>query len=302
MPFIKLLLVLGVIFIAAFFVTLFSGIINIAATSPDPPPMDLVLINGMKNSVRFHAQGIKPHDLKARRMITSGEELYQGLCAICHGGPDSPPSAIGQGLNPPAPPLNNEPAKWTGAQVYWIVKNGIKMTGMPSFGGSHDSSDLWDIVAYVMKIPTLSSEAARKSLDFSPEMDSSKKVMVLTDKGIGPIKTIALGPIDQKRSTTGSKIFNRSCTSCHLLDAPITGPALRSEALSHSPEFIMNMLVNTVEMVDKDPVVKESMGHYGFLKMPPAKLDSARARAILEYLRTAAAMSPALSSPALPAP
>jgi len=78
------------------------------------------------------------------------------------------------------------------------------MTGMPSFGGSHDSSDLWDIVAYVMKIPTLSSEAARKSLDFSPEMDSSKKVMVLTDKGIGPLNH-CLGPIDQKLSTPDQK-------------------------------------------------------------------------------------------------
>ena len=296
---IKFLIILCVVFVVAFFITLFSGIISIAVKSSDPPLMDLVLISGMKHSVRFHARGIKPPDLKARQMITSGEELYQGLCAICHGGQDALPSALGQGLNPPAPPLNNEPAKWTAAQVFWIMKNGIKMTGMPSFGISHDSSDLWDITAYVMNVP---SGTAHKSLDRSTSDDSSDRAMVLADKGIGPIKTITLGTIDQKLSTTGSKIFNRSCTSCHLLDAPITGPALRSEALSHSPEFIMNMLVNTVEMVGKDPFVNKTMARFGNLKMPATKLDGAKARAVLEFLRTAAAMSPVQSSPRRLAP
>jgi mono/diheme cytochrome c family protein len=288
---IKLFIILGVIFIAAFFIVLFSGFINIAATNPDPHPMDLVLSNGMKNSVRFHARGIKPPNLETPRMITSGEELYQGLCVLCHGGPDAAPTAIGQGLNPPAPPLNNEPAKWTAAQIYWIVKNGIKMTGMPSFGISHDSSDLWDIVAYIMKMPSLSSKKAHASDAPARSVDSATKAASMSDKGIGRIKMVSLGPIDPKLVSSGLKIFNRSCTSCHLLDAPISGPALRSEVSSRSPEFIMNMLVNTAEMEAKDPIVKESIHRYGGSEMPATGLDSAKARAILEYLRMAAAQN-----------
>jgi mono/diheme cytochrome c family protein len=218
-------------------------------------------------------------------MITSGEELYQGLCAICHGGPDAAPTAIGQGLNPPAPPLNNEPAKWTAVQVFWIVKNGIKMTGMPSFGNSHDSSDLWDIVAYIMKMPSLSSEKTHASDAPALSVDSATKAVSMSDKGIGRIKMVSLGPVDPKLASTGLKIFNRSCISCHLLDAPITGPALRSEISSRSPEFIMNMLVNTNEMVRKDSIVKETMSRFGNLKMPATGLDSSKARAVLEFLR-----------------
>jgi mono/diheme cytochrome c family protein len=291
MPTIKLFIILGVIFVAVFFITLFSGFINIAATNPDPPPMDWVLSSGMKSSVRFHARGVKAPDLKARRMITSGEEFYQGLCALCHGGPDADaaPSSLGQGLNPPAPTMNNEPAKWTGAQIYWIVKNGIKMTGMPSFGNSHDSSDLWDIVAYIVKMPSLSSDKTHASDTPARSVDSATKAASSSDQGIGPIKMVPLRPIDQKLSNTGLKIFNRSCTSCHLLDAPISGPALRSEVSSRSPEFIMNMLVNTAEMEAKDPIVKESIHRYGDSEMPATGLDSAKARAVLEYLRTAAA-------------
>ena len=284
---VKLLIFLGVVSVAAFFITLFSGFINIAATNPDPPPMDLVLINGMRNSVRFHARSIRQPNLESQRTITSGEELYQGLCAICHGGPNASPSAIGQGLNPPAPSLNNEPAKWTAAQVFWIVKNGIKMTGMPSFGNSHDSSDLWDIVAYIMKIPSLSSNTALKSGGPAHTLDSTAKASSSSDKGIGPIKMVSLGPIDQNLSQSGLKIFKRACSSCHELDAPMAGPGLRSACSSRTPEFIMNIMLNPFEMEEKDPIVKEMVTRFGDLKMPATGLDSAKARAVLEYLRAA---------------
>ncbi len=107
------------------------------------------------------------------------------------------------------------------------------------------------------------------------------------DKGIGPIKALALAPVDAKLAEQGKGIFNGKCAACHGLDKDQAGPALGSILKDRTPEFVMNMLLNTAEMEDKNETIKKLAAKFG-MPMPPPGLTQEQARAILEYLRTTA--------------
>jgi cytochrome c len=105
------------------------------------------------------------------------------------------------------------------------------------------------------------------------------------NKGIGPIKEVKLGPLDQKLADEGKTTFGTVCISCHSLDKRLVGPPLGKVAKERSPEFIMNFLLNTAEMAPKDPIIKKLIGEYG-VTMPQPNISEKQARAILEYLRS----------------
>ena len=106
------------------------------------------------------------------------------------------------------------------------------------------------------------------------------------DKGIGPIKELKLGQIDQKMANDGKAIFTAKCMVCHTLDQKIIGPPLRNVTKTRSPEFIMNMILNPVNMEKDDPIAKEQHKKYIATPMLDQKFTEAQARALLEYLRT----------------
>jgi len=108
------------------------------------------------------------------------------------------------------------------------------------------------------------------------------------DLGIGPVKSVELGPLDKKMSDKGKAIFNNKCMICHDLDQAKIGPTLRNVTKARTPEFIMNMLVNTVQMQKQNATIKELIKKYNNIIMTPPMLDQDQARSVLEYLRSVA--------------
>lgn len=106
----------------------------------------------------------------------------------------------------------------------------------------------------------------------------------LKNKGIGPIKSLTLSAIDEKLATDGEKIFATKCSACHKFDEKVVGPPLAGVTKRRSPEWIMNMILNTNEMVEKDPIVKSMIAEY-MTKMTFQDVSQQDARAILEYFR-----------------
>ncbi len=105
------------------------------------------------------------------------------------------------------------------------------------------------------------------------------------EHGIGPIKSeIKLGPIDEKLAMEGEKYYKMKCMSCHKLDQRYVGPPLRGVTTFRKPEFIMNMILNPSEMIQRHPIAKGLLAQY-FTMMTPQGLDEQQARAVLEYLR-----------------
>ena len=105
--------------------------------------------------------------------------------------------------------------------------------------------------------------------------------------GIGPVEEIQIDGIDQRLAGAGQRIFQNKCTKCHLLDKPLLGPPLRDVAGRRTPEFIMNVILNTQEMVMRHPALQEYHKQYN-IYMTAQGIDRAGARALLEYLRQVA--------------
>lgn len=107
----------------------------------------------------------------------------------------------------------------------------------------------------------------------------------MQNKGIGPVTSVALAPIDSKLAKEGEKAFEQKCTACHKLDKRRVGPPLSGVTKRRTPEWIMNMIMNPTEMLEKDPIAKALLAEYS-TQMANMSVTEAEARAILEYLRT----------------
>jgi cytochrome c551/c552 len=105
------------------------------------------------------------------------------------------------------------------------------------------------------------------------------------ENGIGPIKELALGAIDQNLVSQGNKIFNMKCMACHKLDTRDVGPPLRNVTKKYTPVYMMNYLLNTTEMQRKDPLMQKLVAEYKII-MPDQVLTREDARALLEYFRS----------------
>jgi mono/diheme cytochrome c family protein len=80
------------------------------------------------------------------------------MCATCHGAPGKEPEELARGLNPPAPDLAHSTVDLSPSEMFLIVKNGIKMTGMPAWGPTHSDSTIWAMVAFLQRLQTLTPE------------------------------------------------------------------------------------------------------------------------------------------------
>src|SRR5207237_2238623 len=88
--------------------------------------------------------------------IRAGIRSDQAMCRVCHGRPGEESPPIREGLNPQPPKLDSERIrKRADAELFWVIKNGIRMTGMPAFGKTHKDQDVWSIVAFVRYLPTM---------------------------------------------------------------------------------------------------------------------------------------------------
>ncbi len=160
---IVLTLVAGIVIaVVVALVVINSGAYDVAATVPHHAMTERALSSMMDNSVRHHASGIALSPTFSNPDLDEGFEHYQKMCVTCHGAPGVEKSEVGQGLNPPAPDLSESVADLSPQEVFWILKNGIKMTGMPAFGPTHDEEKLWDLTAFVKHLPRMTPEQYRE--------------------------------------------------------------------------------------------------------------------------------------------
>lgn len=108
------------------------------------------------------------------------------------------------------------------------------------------------------------------------------------EHGIGPITApVELGAVDQGMAALGAEVFEVKCSACHKTTERYVGPELGGVTARRSPAFILNMILNPQEMIDRHPVVKGLLAEYMSF-MPNQGLTEQEARQVLEYLRTQA--------------
>jgi cytochrome c len=108
------------------------------------------------------------------------------------------------------------------------------------------------------------------------------------ENGIGPVKEkVVVGPVDPALAAKGKALFEAKCSMCHKMDTVYVGPALGEVTGRRTPTYIMNMILNPQEMVERHPVAKQLLAER-MTFMANQNLTVDEARAVLEYLRTQA--------------
>lgn len=133
-----------------------SGLYDIGA---DDHHTKIVLsaIERLRNrSIEVRAQAVEVSAFEDPKRVAAGAQRYAALCVGCHLAPGVTKSDIRAGLYPHPPNLAQEDIKDT-RRAFWIVKHGIKMSAMPAWGKSLDDATIWDIVAFVRKMPEMTA-------------------------------------------------------------------------------------------------------------------------------------------------
>ena len=144
------LVVIGVVF--------WTGSYDVAATNPPGRMEKKFAAFALNRAIRKRAPvrtnpSSKPEDIRA------GLAHYKENCLDCHGAPGVEESEFGGGLNPPAPDLTLPSVqRMRDGELFWVVSNGIRMTGMPAFSPTHKEEEIWKIVAFVRHLPEITKE------------------------------------------------------------------------------------------------------------------------------------------------
>lgn len=137
--------------------TIYLGLPDVAATTPHWTITEWMLSTTMENAVRRRAADLAvPADLEDPARIRAGASAYDGMCVGCHAAPGVEAGVVAEGLLPPPPELAEEAGHWEDAELFWITKHGIRMTGMAAFGPTHADAEIWDVVALLRRLPELS--------------------------------------------------------------------------------------------------------------------------------------------------
>jgi mono/diheme cytochrome c family protein len=104
------------------------------------------------------------------QVLMEGREHFADHCALCHANDGSGETEVGQNLYPKAPDMRRSATQnLTDGQIYYIIQNGVRLTGMPAWGASHSAEDTWKLVAFIRHLPQLSVEEKKDMERFNPE-------------------------------------------------------------------------------------------------------------------------------------
>ena len=149
-----------IIFIVAGAIFIWSGAYDVAADTQHWPVTKHLIGALREHSIAQRSHGVSVPNLDDPAMVKEGAVHYMENCSGCHLAPGMDDSEIRHGLNPRPPNLTRfapDPA-----EAFWIVKHGIRMTGMPAWGPTHDDQKIWAMVAYLQKQPKMSAEEFRQ--------------------------------------------------------------------------------------------------------------------------------------------
>lgn len=156
--------------------------------------------------------------------------------------------------------------------------------GFMSCGGS-DGNDGTDNSS-----SSTSNSTPAKTEETAPKSDSNvpaSERVDLENKGIGPITNVELDEkIDRKMAVKGKEIYDTKCIACHSVDTKLIGPPQKGILDRRTPEWVMNMIMNPTEMLEKDPLAMDLLEEFNNTPMLDQNIPEEEARALVEYFRT----------------
>jgi mono/diheme cytochrome c family protein len=137
-----------------------AGFYNVGADDPHLPATYAMLESLREASIYRRAATIPvPADLASEARMVQGAGNYEAMCVQCHLAPGVASTELSRGLYPAPPDLTRETVD--AAEAFWVIKHGIKGSGMPAWGGSMDDAYVWNLAAFLQRLPTLDAMAYR---------------------------------------------------------------------------------------------------------------------------------------------
>jgi cytochrome c553 len=241
-----------------------SGLVNIAASRGHWAVVEQFLAFGMRRSVEVRALAIDVPPLGDPDLVTLGAGHFHGGCAFCHGAPGVPVSPVAERMLPPPPNLSRSMRPWSDAELFWIVKHGIKYTGMPGWVALERGDEIWAVAAFLRVMPNI--EPAR----YRQLALGSVRIAGQTGK--------ELATVDSDQQAAGA------CGRCHGAEG--VGPASALVPMLHGQPaaFIVRALQEYAAGVRRS----------GFMQPMAAGLDAQEMRRLAEYY---AQLTPPRSAP-----
>jgi len=174
-------IVAGIVVLAmAGFAYAWSGFYNIGADSPHEPWTYRFLTMVRERSVQRHARDIEVPPLNDPALILKGAGQYAAMCTGCHLAPGMRDSEIRAGLYPQPPNLSQQHID--PREAFWIIKHGIKMSGMPAWGATHDDHTIWSMVAFLQQLPGMTQAQYKDMVAKAPPDDDMGDMDMRQDK------------------------------------------------------------------------------------------------------------------------
>ena len=256
---------------AAGLAVVYAGVYSVAATVQHFAPTFKALDIGLRRSVEHHARDLAVPPLDGEGRMQRGFACFKQHCEQCHGAPGTPQAEFAKGLLPVPSSLSQASHDWPPAQLYWLTRNGIKMTGMPAWEYRLDDDALWSIVALLTQLPLLTPDAYRAWSARSGEGCERREAR----------DAVAMPPDAERGKVV---ILQYACTACHRIPGVVgpashTGPPL--DAMSRR-KYIAGVLPNTTGNMVR--WLREPQAVNPHTAMPDLGLTEAHARDIAAYL------------------
>jgi mono/diheme cytochrome c family protein len=257
----------ALVLLAAGAAFVYSGVYDVSATDNHLWPTYWTIRVAMERSVGVRAKRVEVPPLDDAPRARRGLAVYREHCVRCHGAPGVAPEPFALGLMPVPENLVHVANSWSAAEIYWTVRNGLKMTGMPAWQYRLGENQIWDVVAFVKTLPSLSPE------DYEALRE-----------GRAPEREPQDGPADAKRGEQAIQQY--ACVTCHAIpgvvgsQAPV-GPSLKRIA---SRSYIAGVLPNTLENMTLWLIAPQDVKPG--TAMPDLDMSARDAKDIAAYLAT----------------
>ncbi len=226
-------------------VVVYAGLYDVSATKQHVQPTHTALETAMRQSVRLRARGIDEPPLADERMVLRGAACFRDKCVQCHGAPGVAQEAFGKAMQPLPGPLVDAQRHWRPRELYWVTRNGIRMSGMPAWEFHLSDAQIWELVAFMQVLPGLNAADYAATVRRAPICS--------------PAAAVPEAPVDAERGRRA--LHQYACSACHRIPgitgsdvhvgpplAGIAGRRLIAGRLANTPDNMVRWLTATQQV------------------------------------------------------
>ncbi len=269
-----------------------SGVVPIKASSGHWPITAWLLEFSMGRSVSLHSLGVKAPPLDDPALVLRGAGHYETGCFGCHGSPALRQPRVAAAMTPHPPYLAGPAAEWAPEELFYIVKHGVKFTGMPAWPTPHRDDEVWAMVAFLQRFPELDAAEYRRltrgeTAEGDPDDGPDGKRDGGAEGDAAPLRALSGEPSAPAPTTpapTTPAIVRQSCARCHGVDGQGRGVGAFPRLAGQRREYLAASL----------EAYAAGRRHSGIMAPIAAGLGPADVRAVADYYSQ-------LSPPAAPA-